>query len=49
MYGQIHQYQEVAPVYHFIKKNLRGESWDLFSNQQMGLEVKKNLGLVMLS
>ena len=26
MYGQIHQYQEVAPVYHFIKKNLRGES-----------------------
>ena len=33
----------------YIKKNLGGEaeSWDLFSNQQMGLEVQKNLVLVM--
>ena len=34
----------------YLKKNLGGgESWDLFSNQQMGLEVQKNLGLLMLS
>ena len=35
----------------YIKKNLGGEaeSWDLFSNQQMGLEVQKNLVLVMWS
>ena len=34
----------------YLKNNLRGggESWDLFSNQQMGLEVQKNLGLLML-
>ena len=45
--GQIHQYPKVAPLF---KKNLSGgESWDLFSNQQMGLEVQKNLGLFMLS
>ena len=31
-----------------FKKNLGGESWDLSSNQQMGLEVRKNLGLLML-
>ena len=31
------------------KKSRGGESWDLFSNQQMGLEVQKNLGLLMLS
>ena len=34
----------------YLKKNLVGEeSSDLFSNQQMGLEVQKNLGLLMLS
>ena len=38
---------KVAPLF---KKNLGGgESWDLFSKQQMGLEVQKNLGLLMLS
>ena len=34
------------PIYFF--KNLEGgESSDLFTNQQMGLEVQKNLGLLM--
>ena len=33
----------------FLKNLGGGESWDLFSNQQMGLEVQKNLGLLMLS
>ena len=48
IYGHIHQYPKVAPLF---KKKSRGggESWDLFSNQQMGLEVQKNLGLLMLS
>ena len=47
LYGHIHQYPKVAPLF---KKNLGGgESWDLFSNQQMGLEFQKNLGLLMLS
>ena len=32
----------------FLKKS-RGEGWDLFSNQQMGLEFQKNLGLLILS
>ena len=46
----IHQYQKMAPIYHFIsKKSREGGSWDLFSNQQMGLEVQKTLGLLMLS
>ena len=46
-FGHIHQYPKVAPLF---KKNLGGgESRDLFSNQQMGLEVQKNLGLLMLS
>ena len=46
--GHIHQYQKVAPIYHFISQKLvRGESFDLFSNQQMGLQVQKNLGLLM--
>ena len=50
MIGHIHQYQKVAPIYHFIQIEIcGGESWDLFSNQQMGLEVQKNLGLLMLS
>ena len=34
----------------YFKKNLeKGERLDLFSNQQMDLEVQKNLGLLMLS
>ena len=34
----------------YLKKNLgEGESWYLFSNQQMGLKVQKNLGLIMLT
>ena len=34
----------------YLKKNQGGaEGWDLFSNQQMGLEVQKNLGLLMWS
>ena len=46
--GHIHQYQKVALIYHFILKKSRGdESWDLSSNQQMGMEVQKNLGLLM--
>ena len=33
----------------YLKKTLWGdEIWDLFSNQQMGLEVQRNLGLLML-
>ena len=49
--GHIHQYQKVAPIYHFIFKKSRGEgeSWDLFSNQYMGLVVQKNLGFLVLS
>ena len=45
--GHIHQYPKVAPL--LKKKSRGGESWDLFSNQQIGLEVQKNLGLLMLS
>ena len=45
--GHIHQYPKDAPL--FKKKSRGGESWDLFSNQQMGLEFQKNLGLLMLS
>ena len=33
----------------FLKNLGGGESWDLFSNQKMGLEVQKNLDLLMLS
>ena len=34
----------------YLKKNLGGGvGLDLFSNQQRGLEVQKNLGLLMLS
>ena len=27
----------------------KGEIWDLLSNQQMGLEIQKNIGWIMLS
>ena len=30
-----------------IHQYLKVEGWDLFSNQQMGLEAQKNLGLLM--
>ena len=40
----------MVPIYHFILKRCRGgEGWDLFSNQQMGQGVQKNLDLLMLS
>ena len=43
--AHIHQYQKVSPIYHFLLKKSRGEGWDLISNQQMDLEVQKNLSL----
>ena len=50
IFGHIHQYQKVAPIYHFVYRKCRGgESWDLCSNQKMGLEVQKDLDLLMLS
>ena len=46
-HGHIHQYPKDAPLF---KKNLGGsESWDLFSNRQMGLKVQKNHGMLMRS
>ena len=32
-----------------FKRIYGGESWDLFSNQQMDLEIKKNLGLIIFT
>ena len=46
---QIGTFQSHSPIPKspfFVKvKSGAGESWDLFSNQQMGLEVQKNLSV----
>ena len=44
--GHIHQYPKVPPTY-ILKRSKGGESWELLSNKQMGLEVQKNLALLM--